>query len=986
MDKFENRQIRIFISSTFQDMQAERDYLITKVFPRIQAEAAKYDVTIVPVDLRWGVTEEESKSGMVIQICLQEIENSHPFFIGLVGERYGWCPTIGELQKNKNLQERWGKWLEKDIEQGLSVTEIEMQYGVLRSKEKLNAYFYLKKDIAPNDTDKAKLEKLKTAIRKNGRYPYSEYSSPEDLGEQVERAFMSFLTTHYSTKGISELQKERLAQDAFLHSRTDVYIPNSDDFKVLDDFLTDSTQHNFVVTGESGLGKSALIANWVSSHRKNDNWNIIYHFVGNGGQEGDYHRILSRLCNEIRELYNLAEATDLEKEQSLTEQLNTLYTRIYEKKPLLIILDGINQLADIDNAKSLEWLPIPNKNVKNLFSTLKDDKAMTVFRQSNYPCYELLPLNPERKHRLISEYLHLYGKSLLPEQINKISHHALYNNTLFLRILLNELINFGQHEALNAYIDEYLQIQDAYGLFKKVINRYLGEYGVLVQKVLSLITASQKGLTENEILSLTGTKQLYWSQFFCAFKEHFTISNGLITFSHQYIYNTISIFFKEEIDNERDTIVEYFKKESSFRSAEELAFQFYQQKKSKDLHELLLNFDTFNYLYIQNVDKLAAYWKILVNARYSIKDYLKLQSNDTYEYSVSLERIGTFIERYFLNKGLSYEEEKSLRKHKKYIPDNYYDEYVLARTFKEKSIEIVKSKKGENSKEYANMCMSLAYTYWNTSGLRYTHGLGGRGTWIWYACKAMEIYNTIYSNYPTDYLINASKIALINTFGQSIFTIDNSQLGGIVNGCLEVIEHLLENEPSQFYNQYIYILLGFLLKYVPVRNKEISFSSRMCYEKALELCTQSSRSETIEKAFLFYCLSQDDNRQIEERTELMKKSMGICNNLYGEHHAFSQDLNIKYEKFLRNCEKVQEKKEEKGWVANLLCQIDKRISETQFGKKMKKKMMDSYEKDMSKLFGERMNVDPNTVTKIHEHMLNISKLLDSHWKNCSTHI
>ena len=52
----ENRQIRVFISSTFQDMQSERDYLITKVFPRLQAEAARRDVTIIPLDLRWGVT------------------------------------------------------------------------------------------------------------------------------------------------------------------------------------------------------------------------------------------------------------------------------------------------------------------------------------------------------------------------------------------------------------------------------------------------------------------------------------------------------------------------------------------------------------------------------------------------------------------------------------------------------------------------------------------------------------------------------------------------------------------------------------------------------------------------------------------------------------------------------------------------------------------------------------------------------------------
>ena len=88
----DNRQIRIFISSTFRDMNAERDYLITKVFPRLKAEAAKRDVTIIPLDLRWGVTEEESKTGKVIEICLDEIRNSRPFFIGLVGNRYGWCP------------------------------------------------------------------------------------------------------------------------------------------------------------------------------------------------------------------------------------------------------------------------------------------------------------------------------------------------------------------------------------------------------------------------------------------------------------------------------------------------------------------------------------------------------------------------------------------------------------------------------------------------------------------------------------------------------------------------------------------------------------------------------------------------------------------------------------------------------------------------------------------------------------------------------
>ena len=68
----ENRQIRVFISSTFQDMQDERDYLMKRAFPKLRKLAAERDVTLTELDLRWGITEEESKSGKVVEICLQE--------------------------------------------------------------------------------------------------------------------------------------------------------------------------------------------------------------------------------------------------------------------------------------------------------------------------------------------------------------------------------------------------------------------------------------------------------------------------------------------------------------------------------------------------------------------------------------------------------------------------------------------------------------------------------------------------------------------------------------------------------------------------------------------------------------------------------------------------------------------------------------------------------------------------------------------------
>jgi len=42
---------------------------------------------LTELDLRWGITGGKSKSGKVMDICFREIENSIPFFIGIVGNR-----------------------------------------------------------------------------------------------------------------------------------------------------------------------------------------------------------------------------------------------------------------------------------------------------------------------------------------------------------------------------------------------------------------------------------------------------------------------------------------------------------------------------------------------------------------------------------------------------------------------------------------------------------------------------------------------------------------------------------------------------------------------------------------------------------------------------------------------------------------------------------------------------------------------------------
>ena len=174
-NKFQkSRNIRIFISSTFQDMQSERDMLVTKVFPRLRQIAYERNVPLTEVDLRWGITEEEAKSSKVVEICLDEIRNSHPFFIGLLGERYGWCPSKETLIEHQAMPDRY-EWLAADLDRGMSITEIEIQYGVLRSLEPVYASFYIRKtDEKTIETDPRQAQ-LKETVRNNKRYNTYDY-------------------------------------------------------------------------------------------------------------------------------------------------------------------------------------------------------------------------------------------------------------------------------------------------------------------------------------------------------------------------------------------------------------------------------------------------------------------------------------------------------------------------------------------------------------------------------------------------------------------------------------------------------------------------------------------------------------------------------------------------------------------------------------------------------------------------------------------
>ena len=53
------KDVHIFISSTFNDMHAERDYLVKKVFPKLSSWCTERCLRLLDIDLRWGVTSKD---------------------------------------------------------------------------------------------------------------------------------------------------------------------------------------------------------------------------------------------------------------------------------------------------------------------------------------------------------------------------------------------------------------------------------------------------------------------------------------------------------------------------------------------------------------------------------------------------------------------------------------------------------------------------------------------------------------------------------------------------------------------------------------------------------------------------------------------------------------------------------------------------------------------------------------------------------------
>jgi tetratricopeptide (TPR) repeat protein len=554
-----SRVVRVFVSSTFLDFGEERDLLVKRVFPELRRRARARFVEVIGVDLRWGITEEESQKCETLPICLREIERSRPYFIGLLGERYGWTPAAGQYPAE--LLERQ-PWLAEHAG-GKSVTELEILHGVLNSPEMASRAYFCFRDPAWSEgkgdgfrsegaDERARLARLKERIRASP-FPVAEYATPEAIADRITEDLWRLIDAEYPEREVpDELERERRSHEAYAHERRRLYVGQEETVSALLARLEGASDEKgdeaaartrmTLVSGESGTGKSALIANTLERYRQaHPDHVVIEHYIGSTTDAADPAKLMRRIAGEIRKLTESTREIEDDPEQLAKQFPEWLADASCwagrNGARLVIALDALDKLSGSGGLGWLPWTTAPH--LRLVLSSLACEARETLEKRG-VDEIEARPFTKEVAQTYLVETLDRRGRRLPKRLIGRIIAHPRATLPIYIKTLVEELSVFASHEGLPDRITECLAAQEPDGLFEVTLARIERDLGQdKVRKLLEAIWASSDGMSEDELLEYTGVAPLDLARLRLSLDDALYAPEGRVRFSHAYMSRAV---------------------------------------------------------------------------------------------------------------------------------------------------------------------------------------------------------------------------------------------------------------------------------------------------------------------------------------------------------------------------------------------------------------------------------------------------------------
>jgi len=493
----------IFISSTFIDMQAERDLVQERVLPALRDEARKYGDNVGVIDLRWGVDtstlETEEGAAKVLKVCLDEIDRSHPYMLIFLGERYG--TMMREEQIEKSIRGREDKYSTDDYIK--SITALEVEYGALSEKYgELNHCVVCfrepvvhmldgaEKDLYAEHTEegKRKLEALKERIKrdlgeddrlitysctwdKSARQLVDFTSNGQPLENVLTNCFVEMFQDDWKEyESLSWQDKEQLAFRALMESKLRSFVGRE---ALLEEYYQSAVNRNcpIILQGEVGSGKTAIMCKLVERLQK-EGKNVFAFFAGAGNRSNNAESLVNQLVYYVEDWFGIEEHfedTVARKDESLADKLRNmngqvmqydvwmqylkeLCGKIPEGERLYVCIDALDQLSPDEHTEALDFF-VMGENIQ-VIASCTDDFGLPLEAILDREIKRITALSEEDAKSVAGGILASYSRNAYAAIEEEILKKKCMGNPLYISLLIQRLNMMDTEELQGAMTEE----------------------------------------------------------------------------------------------------------------------------------------------------------------------------------------------------------------------------------------------------------------------------------------------------------------------------------------------------------------------------------------------------------------------------------------------------------------------------------------------------------------------------------------------------
>lgn len=316
----------------------------------------------------------------------------------------------------------------------------------------------------------------------------------------IDKAVQEELRLAHDDLYIEVLQHLTMAKErcSMFHGREDI-------LEQVSSYLCGKSDEPLTVYGPSGCGKTSIIAEvarQVPFTYKKDAI-VVLRFLGTSPASSNLWRLLKSLVTQI--LTNIE--GDLNSIPSEFDKLLVFFQSLIEKyekhssKPLVILLDSLDQLSSDFSAHKLRWLPKKlGKNVRIVTSTYTESNDIinslkSLFLPGSFILVKIL--GEDLSTKILKTWLLSRNRTLSDEQFDYVQEaFEKCSLPLYVKLVFEDVMTWKSYTQVTMETLSYT-VQD---IINSLLLRLEIKHGkIFVSRTLAYITASQSGISEAEL-------------------------------------------------------------------------------------------------------------------------------------------------------------------------------------------------------------------------------------------------------------------------------------------------------------------------------------------------------------------------------------------------------------------------------------------------------------------------------------------------------